>query len=245
MNSNIFQVALKEGELVTIKQKEFNALKFAPYGIYHVKITSEDQKLFTQTTSNKYTHYELNHAISLGLKMRVLGKHMQWRPCDRISGKKLFGGFVDYLYELKGQHPFFKKILNCLWGLLVRSAQSYSIISSYENLDIGKDERILNACPRKDGLINFRIINNSFKLFKHNFARMKPFLLGRGRVLMHKLIIKAGADNVVYSHTDSMITKKRFKKHTVQNKLGSLKYEGYCNDFMLKNKSFKTGDFSI
>ena len=67
---------------------------------------------------------------------------------------------------------------------------------------------------------------------------MNPFLLGYARVNMHKTFDKVGYDNVLYSHTDSVILKVNVSsKFKISYKIGDWKYEGYNKKCKIHNKN--------
>lgn len=84
-------------------------------------------------------------------------------------------------------------------------------------------------------------VKTDIKFYKTGFARMKPFLLGFARVNMVKTFAKVGYDNVLWSHTDSVISSIPLtNKHIKQSyKLGDWKYEGKDPNCYIHNKNLK------
>ena len=81
------------------------------------------------------------------------------------------------------------------------------------------------------------------KYFETDFARIKPFLLARGREQLVKHM-KPHVDNVVWCHTDGFITTNEFDVPNV-DKIGALKFEGFCANVNIKNCIHKEGLFKI
>ena len=72
--------------------------------------------------------------------------------------------------------------------------------------------------------------------FKHDFARIKPFILSKGRYKISTTILPYAGD-LLFCHTDSMILSKRPDIKTGTG-LGDLRDEGYCESLNI-NKSAK------
>lgn len=227
LNSKTLKIPVTAGTITPITQEELDDMAFVKYGIYHVNIDVKNPKLFTRLSSNRYTHYEVNRAKQLKYTITVQGPALLWDTSTLKSARDIFGKYVDYLFNLKGSHPFFKQILNSLWGKLVSSRRYYTLKSTMEDLDVPTGSEITKIIPRKDGLFDFRITNNTSYAFKTNHARLKPFLMGYGRIKLHQAIQKVGHQYVKYSHTDSMITSKRIPSKIIKcgSGLGDWKFE--------------------
>ena len=70
--------------------------------------------------------------------------------------------------------------------------------------------------------------------YKTPYARQLPFLTARGRVMISKIMEPIVAD-VVRCHTDGIIFKNLSDALAFGNNLGSLKYEGYCENCIVTN----------
>ena len=242
LNTNMLRVPQKKGTLTDVDQQEFDEQDYATFGIYHAKITGDiNPKLFTVLKSNRYTHYEINRAKKLKYGIKILGQALMWTPDQVIGAKKVFGEFVEYLFPLKKKDPVLKLILNSLWGGLVSSRSTYTMIDTVEDLDIPKGATILKAEQLTRDTYKFTIHDKDCNTFKTNYGRLKPFLLGLGRCIMHKTIEEAGHQHVVFSHTDSLISSKCLNLTKNLNdrglEMGQWKYEGRDNECTVFNMS--------
>ena len=242
LNSNTMRIPKKKGTLTDIDQQDFDEQEFVTFGIYHAKITGDiNPKLFTVLKSNRYTHYEINRAKNLKYSIKILGQALLWAPDQVVSAKKVFGEFVEYLFPLKKKDPLLKQILNSLWGGLVSSRSTYTMIDTIEDLEIPKSATILKAEQLTQNTYKFTIHDKDCNTFKTNYGRLKPFLLGLGRCIVHKTIEKAGHEAIVFSHTDSLISRKWLNLTKNLNdrglEMGQFKYEGRDDECEVFNMS--------
>ena len=77
------------------------------------------------------------------------------------------------------------------------------------------------------------------KYFETNFARIKPFLLAKGRSKIGNILFEYKND-IIYSHTDSAIFSKKPENIKTGTKIGELRYEGFCEKFRCKNITEKS-----
>jgi hypothetical protein len=237
--SKILKIPVTAGTLTTISQIDIDSSSFVKYGIYNVKIDCKNNKLFTVVKSNMYTHYEVNRAKQLNYKITVIGQHLLWDTKDLVRATDLFGEYVEYLYKLKSKNKLFKTILNSLWGKLVASRTTYNIISTLENLKLNANQTVIEMKPFRNDLFTISIHDKNVNTFKTEYARLKPFLLGYGRVKLHQYVQKIGHKYVKFAHTDSIVSsipaKKKLGKLTA-DMIGTFKFEGTV-DCLIKNKS--------
>jgi len=236
------KIPIKKGLLKTITERDFKSKLNT--GIYHCEIKATDPKLFTTLRSNMYTHYEVNYAREIGLEIKLLSdQYMDYSKDKSISSGSIFRDYVKPLYKLKKEgNKIAKLMLNCLWGNLV-SRKKYTYYRTVDEMEIRESDQILDILTQPNGKVMFKIANKVDRLqFNHSYARLKPFLLGYARVFMHRLVKKYGPDNIVFSHTDSFISKipldlveEKWDKH---NTIGGWKFEGKSDDCKIKNKNF-------
>jgi len=108
-----------KGMLKMFTRKEFDELKFSSFGTYHAMVKTPDYRLFKVKNNNWYTHTDLNYAKNkLYLTIKVIGDDepnaLLYYSSNRISGDKLFGEFISYLFKLEKDHKECKKYLNAL-----------------------------------------------------------------------------------------------------------------------------------
>lgn len=233
---------VKQGTLKEISKEMFDKHTNLGCGIYNCKIYATSPKLFTELKTNMYTHHEVNWAKKLNLKIELLDTtYLSYEGKLCISFSKLFSKYFKILYPLKlKKNKVAKLMLNSLWGKLVsNNVGNYTITVS--DLQLKESDEIIDIVPSRNGTYRFKVMNRNKKHFKYDYARLKPFLLGYGRVYMHRQVQYHGVENIVFSHTDSIISKvelnatnKRLEK---VEKIGSWKYEGYSNNCIIHNKN--------
>jgi hypothetical protein len=237
MNSKKLKIPINEGILTTISTEDINKFKTLKYGIYNVKIECNEKIKFTLQNSNMYSHIEVNYAKKLKLKIEVLGQHLLYLQKDLISCNSVFSEFVKYLFDLKLKDKAFKNILNCLWGSIVaKSGGIRKTIISYTDIDPTKYD-IIKMTPIDSDTCEI-LIKYPVLFYRNNFARLNAFLLGYARVNMHKTFELIGYENIVFSHTDSMITSKRIDFNRIpfgNGSLGKWNYEGASNNCIINN----------
>jgi hypothetical protein len=71
------------------------------------------------------------------------------------------------------------------------------------------------------------------------FARMKPFILAKGRYMISKVIEKNLDKNIVHCHTDGLVMERKISMEGTKAKLGAelgdLKYCGYDENCIIHN----------
>ena len=225
MQSAHFSIPLKKGEFSIIN----TVPKYFGYGIYRCEIlynTPCGWKLFKQNKDNYYTHIDLNRAIQLGLKIKLIldGKYnsLFYSRDSCIAGNKLFKTYVDFCFDMKkkGCKPV-KEILNCLWGILCKTSSKSKYFKGDINL---KNHEEIQSLNMYDDSVHVTLKNKN-KPFCDNLGRMKPFLLAKGRWMISKEMEK-NIDSVVRMHTDGFsCTSKEPWIKCCGNELGKLQKE--------------------
>jgi hypothetical protein len=216
-----------KGDLKTFTKQEFDELKFYQFGLYHVKVHNINYKVFKKNHKNWYTHSDLNFAKNkLNLKIELIEDDepnaLLYDSSKLISGNKLFGPFVDYLFKLKKDHKECKKYLNALWGALT---QTNILTVNSDTIYAGKE--IMSITPDENGNLSFDTYIKS-KFYENNYARIKPFMMSYGRLKIANIIL-TNLDSVIRVHTDGIICTKPITNVKLDNNLGDLKYEGSAN----------------
>lgn len=232
-----------EGQLIDMTTEEVEHKRFVKFGVYHAEIECEDDKIFTTISTNMYSHIEINYAKQLGLKINIIGQCIVWNDEQLVSFHSVFDKFVKYLYPKKKLNKNIKLILNSLWGASVQKRGGvFTYKIKYEDIDPEK-HIIIRTNPIDDTYCTLTT-KNKISFFKTTYARINPFLLGMARVTMHKTFQKIGYENVLWSHTDSVVTKISLNKQIKQNyDLGNWKYEGCCKSLKIYNKNICKGEF--
>jgi hypothetical protein len=250
MRSDKMVFPIGEGILKTLTTEEFNELSFYQYGIYHVKISDANHKLFSQNSNNWYTHICLTRAKELQLKMELIqdDKPNFLHFSKLVNGAKLFRPFVDYLFNFKNEgYSCIKKYLNSLWGML--SKMNYFDVVTKEDDGIRLDRELTTLTPASNDLVHnhkrfkARIFKQQ-KAYDNDYARIKPFLAARCRYQISK-IVEQNLNNVIRCFIDGIILKKRIKGIETGLNIGDLKYEGKCGDCEILNSRDYTGIFDF
>lgn len=228
----ILQFATTRGEFLKLNELK----EIVEYGIYRINIFEPEnnkniKKLFRFNHRNYYTHIDIKRARELNLKMELI--HDNQPNClryirGRLSGKKLFGQVVDYLYELKKNETIkrrIKSILNRLWGALCER-EVITNKSKPEGVYL-EDVDIQTMVPFGEGYL-CEYIKNS-KTFRTNYARVGCFITSGARSYISKLM-EPVQDKIYRIHTDGFITDGECD-FELTDKLGGLKNDkkGKCN----------------
>lgn len=230
--------------LIPIKRGEFKLLEDFPetmsVGIYRVEIEfNEDvKKLFRYNDSNYYTHHDIRNAQSFGLNVKLIqdGKPnaLIYTRDKCITGNQIFSEFVDVLFKMKQEGiKDAKPILNILWGALCEyKTTNKTIKKDDKTINIDGDNYIREMMPMGDDIL--LKLYSSNRVYKFNFARMAPFLLAKGRLMISN-ICRPFKNDIVRIHTDGFLIKNEINSKLIGTELGQLKYEGYSEKCIVKN----------
>ena len=109
------------GTSKTFTKSEFKALKFYSFGIYHASVSNSDKRLFLENISHWYTHTDLNFAQKQGYKIKLIvddePNALLFDSKALMTGRELFGPFVQYLYKLKKRSFRNQKIFEYVMGM--------------------------------------------------------------------------------------------------------------------------------
>jgi hypothetical protein len=131
-------------------------LEFFSFGIYHVKIYDIDFRTFKENKKNWYTHTDLNYAkTKLKLKISLIEDEepnaLLYDNKKLMTGNKLFGPFINYLFEFKkAGHKEIKKYISSLWGTL----SQFDIMTLKTDV-IREGKVILTITPDNNGKLTF------------------------------------------------------------------------------------------
>lgn len=235
---------IKRGNYHTFTQEEFQKLPFYQYGIYICNVEGK-HRFFKRNKNNKYTHIDLNYMKTLGIKFTIdhecSPNALIYTRDKLIEGHNLFGKYIDYVGKLKMKGVAgAKNILNQLWGSLCQSELKKIIITDDEEKEFPDDCTPVECYPLSDTKYMCKYVQNE-KYFSTNFARIKPFLIAKGRMKIINIILPH-IDFVKRVHTDGFITSKRLDIK-LGEKLGDLRYEGKCKEINIINNILIKGKF--
>ena len=161
-----------------------------------------------------------------------------------VNGAKLFRPFYDYMFPFKKDgHKCVKKYLKSLPGAL--SQTDKTTINTSQNNVIYEDKEIMSMRPMGNNLDDMfsdvakMDVYKKNKLFESDWARIKPFLVSKGRYMISKIIEK-NLDKVVQCHTDGIILTEPIEPtQKLGTDIGDLKFEceGQCK--IINSTSFK------
>jgi hypothetical protein len=230
MSSDKFRFPIKKGEFVKI-----NDLNKITYGIYRVKISNVNERLFRLNHSNYYTHIDVFMAKKLNATIELIQDEkpnaLLYSPDKLMQGSRIFGEYINMLFVLKKKKiEGAKALLNVLWGALCQKnfTKHYchnEKVPEYSGsiIDIVPLSNPMNEKEETNNSFQFRTIERECQ-YKTDYARLAPFLLARGRQIINELLIPH-IKNVVRVHTDGFLITKKMEVETGCD-LTCLKYEG-------------------
>jgi hypothetical protein len=226
MQEKTFKIPYKQPKAETIKKlsqaywQNAEGISYLKYGLIRCNIEKsgieETDRYFRFQEDNWYCSQDIQSARLLKLKITVIDdgqtNFLYYDNTKCVKGDKLFGAFVNYMYDLKQKKiTGAKDILNSLWGMIC-----YKKVSKTTK-DV---KNPIMITPSITGLVSTVEKENPY----NPYARLKRFLLAEGRLQMIKLIFKYGKD-IVQCHTDGFISTKKLDIDD-SSELGCIKYEG-------------------
>jgi hypothetical protein len=204
---------------------------FYEYGIYRCVVRPSGDlvidRLFTFNKNNLFTHYDLQLAQKLGLKIELIcDGEPNFRHYDkRGQGHQYFGKLVHNLYDIKQKmkqagikRNMANFLLHRLWGTLCSKNKHH--IKDDEVIDLA-DPEFMDVNPSADTYV----LKGSY--FKYNYARIGPFLTSMARMKLGEIIIPI-KEHVYRVHTDSILLSGDValpEKIVIGSKLGEWKLE--------------------
>ena len=237
MASKDFKIATKEGV-----ESEFTEIpKIFQYGIYNIKIISDDinfKKIFAFSKDNHYTHYSLNFILFLKRKYKmsiefvILSNTALIYSDDKIvSGYSIFYCWYMRLLDLKIAFPtnkLVKTLGSTSWGQL--SAQNIIVKTEsqieQENLliafDNSTDYKIVDIIVKNKEDV-YKLLDTKKTMYKLQF-RLKAFVTDYARVKIAKVAL-LDLDDVVRIQTDGIVYSCP-KKFSIDNYVIDSKHTG-------------------
>ena len=196
------------------------------FGIYRVRITGADRRLFLYNRLNFYTHLDVKRALQLGANVCMIddGKPNAMLYAKRVPANQLFGPYVAELFQHKNtinkatgkKNPLIKNLLNILCGAL---AEKHTVIvDDDEDVDTGDAESV-EIIRDYDGDEKVKMTYG----FLRPHARIYPYITGYGRSMISK-ICEPIIDDVYKIHTDGFLT--TVDELPVSSEMGDLKLDG-------------------
>lgn len=230
LSDNHLMCPIKRGNFKQFTEQEFKDLKFYPTGIYHCNITPHSypkiNRLFRFSTYNKYTNISINHAITLGLTVEIIVEDnkpnaLLYPRSHCITGHELFKSYVDYLFPMKeqGLHGA-KLLLNILSGSIGEINEYKIYVDGYieneedDDFKLEEDYVVIKRTPIRNTHKTLYTVASNSNYFKSSFARIKPFMLARGRSNISDLILPYN-DIVVKCNTDCIISTQTISEYAL------------------------------
>lgn len=236
---------IKRGEFTHFDEETFQGLKFYQTGLYMCNVSGH-HKLFRNRETNMYTNTDLRYMKQLGINFTIdettKPNALIYSRDKCIEGNQLFKSYISMLREMKEKKiPGAKSLLNTLWGALCGKARiKITFTDDGQNVNIDDDWTIVEMGPVSENKYRINYVENE-TYFKTNFARMKPFLLAKGRFTIINMMLPY-TDAIKRVHTDGFISSRKVKLQS-SDTFGSLKYEGYCPNAKITNMRKATGEF--
>jgi hypothetical protein len=243
-----FSIPVKRGEFKYITSEDIEKNKdngYYFYGIYKATITypkdrSNYHKQFKLNPKNKYTHTDMKRARELGLNIKLSDSGepnlLYYSRDKRRTGSELFGQYVKLLYPLR-KNPIIKdrckSLLRALWGVLSQRNESKMKVYFDEEFEVYESKEVIHTEFKQDHYIVHMVKKKS--PYDTPFARLKPFMLAKGRDKIGKYIDQH-IDHVIRCHTDSMVTNIKLDIPTSME-LGDMKFEAYHQLSMVINQT--------
>lgn len=243
IHSNL-KIPIKKGTLTTVSQDEVDKIQNSnlnfKYGMYRALIEAGADKKFPYNNSNCYTHYDLKIAIQLGLKITISPQSpnaLIYNKDDVVSGKKIFGDYIEKLYAISKSHPHIrvvKEMLSSMWGSVCAMKKIKKTLDE-ETTDVEIPETCVynNIKWIGENISQYEMYDIN-RIYKYDIARMKPFLLAKQRLDMFNKIIKDEYDNIVYCRTDGVYTTKKLD-FPDKAEMGEMRHECDYKNVTIKN----------
>ena len=202
------------------------------YGIYKCKVEFDEskKKVFKFKNNNLYSHYDLNLAQKIGLKIELIDdsevNSMIYDRTKLIFSNKMFSEYVNYFYDLKCKGiKGAKAFLNVLYGSMCRKNKLRAKSSKKSILNLEANDKVLNIYKlgNNETLVEYMKPDN---VFMYPTARISIFLCSKNRTKLQEFVLPI-QKNVVKIHTDSITIndKSLLNQFIISNRLGDYKIE--------------------
>ena len=249
-----FMIPMDEGDFYYLSQNDLNEMQFFKYGIYKAVINKSDDKninkLFKFNYKNYYTHIELKRAKELKLNIELIIDdkpnfiHYASTTEKSLKSSEVFKQVINTIYPFKeAKLPRMKILFTMLWGSLCeKDHKTYTITNNdTEYIEIENTEDLVSIKPFDDNKTTL-IYKKKDKSFKTGWARLQPFLIAKGKYDLSKTM-EPYINDVVRYHTDGFTTKSKPEGIITGDKMGDLKYKGYCENAIVVNCNKVIGEF--
>lgn len=213
INSYYPSILSNEDFLVPIRPPCFDIISEfddSLYGLFRctVDISSAHESclmLRFNKESNTYDPFTLKQAILAGAKINMImdGKPnvMYYNRESLLTGKSVFGEYVNSIYPHKKNIRIAKLFLSALWGLLSQKTKKCVFLRSSEQGELLDGQWRLDAINEFENGEYRLDYGDQYTIFKYPWARIAPLLCGYGRARMYS-IVKPHYESLLRIHTD-------------------------------------------
>ena len=187
-------------------------------GLYHVKITGTDPRLFLENPKhNWYCYTDVKQAKVRGWNIELIcdgnPNFLFYDSAARETGFNLLRGYVAKLFPLKKKNPLAKSLLQMLWGVLCEKEKLYH----RDEISFDSLEQLNNTMCIEEGFVE------RTKIYKLPHARIGVFLTSFARGKLADQIFDI-VETVWRIHTDSALVSAD-KVFNISAELGAWKLE--------------------
>jgi hypothetical protein len=236
--------------------KYFNPEKELKYGIYHCDIKSDIHSRFIYNPNNWYTHFDIQLAMKQGLPVKLIDSPnnlIYWKttatvkpkpmPADCVRSDKVFGEYIWKLFKLKQQYranKFLKSCLSGLWGRLCEQEKYYKIAPIKEGVITIEEDEVFDCIAHSDDTNSkYRVLNRE-NPYATNYARLKPFLFAKQRLMMYDMVFKQYKEShkFIRIRVDGFIVDKRIQEFDDNSKeMGKIVFDKEYHNIRTPNKN--------
>lgn len=227
-----FQVPIKQGCYMKLTELP----SYFKYGMYRCQVMPSDDenvnKLFKFNNKDFYTHYDLTLAKKMNMAMKLYDGvnfyYYERKECLEY-GVKIFGDFVNELYEYKKAYSPFKKIMNTLYGALCQRDRKTKYVNITQENNIELDT--LHDMNLSGKMLTVEYSKAGAKPFLHSYARFGIYITSFARFqFVNEILRTKCAPLIVRIHTDSIMTTVPLPLK-LSDDIGGWKHEksGECN----------------
>jgi hypothetical protein len=232
-NSFYMELLTRQNFLIPARNPQFMSIERIDEiteKVYIIDCIIEGESKFFQK-KKKYTSFDIYLAKLLKLTIKInktdKANVMYYSKNDCIQSLNLLKPYVEKLYQLKTEHRGLFKQLLMLWGYLCEGNKIIKTFTHDNPLIVNSNIDIQHIKPNSAGF-NITYYDRDRGYYKHDYARMKPFLLSYSRSDLFRQI-QPHLDSVVSICVDGFVSNKRLDIK-LGTQLGDLKLdkEGKC-----------------
>ena len=215
-----FYFPMKQG-----KQEKLKTLTDLKYGLYHVKISSDNQDfqfIFDMNYENVYSHYEIifcqkyKELFNISIELIIDNEYnaLTFLNCHLVDGKSIFSMWLERIKALKTEFPkngLIKLLSSSIWGYLSKTNKRF-----YNDVELDAKPEItfdyhdndeinylcMNEKDNKNGSTDYLLVNKE-RPYSKNY-RIKSFLQPFTRLILAEIAITIGINKIVRINTDNI-----------------------------------------